>query len=121
MTEPKDIYYIPLTMDGIKQLEIMSNSDWADTIKMAILGTAEKRIYNVDCDKFENNKYTLLFLDCNIGRLNRFKQAKDINNKSKFEIICFPEQVDFIKNFFKNEIQISTVPIDSVLSIFQER
>ena len=117
----KDIYYIPLTMDGIKQLEIMSNSDWADTIRMAILGTAEKRIYNVDCDKFENNKYTLLFLDCNIGRLNRFKQAKDINNKSKFEIICFPEQVDFIKNFFKNEIQISTVPIDSVLSIFQER
>ena len=115
-----NIYYVLLNSNGKKQIEIMSHENWQETIASAVLGPSRNPPFNIDCDDFNDNKYTLLFLDGNIGRLNRFKQGKDLNSNSKFEIVCYPDQVDFMIDFFNNDIEISTVSLDSVLSLFEK-
>lgn len=111
-----NIYFVTLDINGIRQLNIMSFKNWHSILNKIILGVDNDLSVkcNVDCDSFSDGKYILMFLDGNIARLQRFKQAKDLSQENNFEIICYPWQVDFILEYFNNNINISTVSIDSI-------
>ena len=114
-----NIYYVTLDDNGIRQLNIMSFKNWHSILKKIILGVSgDSSSYNVDCDAIIDNKYVLMFLDGNLARLQRFKQAKDLSQEDNFKIICYPWQVDFIFKYFNNDIEIATVSIDSVENEF---
>lgn len=114
-----NIYYVPLNDDGARQLNIMSFNNWHSILRKIILNVEKDfSMYNVDCDAIMDNDYVLMFLDGNLARLQRFKQSKDLSEENNFKIICYPWQVDFIFEYFENNIKVSTVSMDSVEQIF---
>ena len=76
---------------------------------------------NIDCDAIDknNNKYILMFFDGNVGRLKRFKQASYDSAKNNFEVLCFPWQANFIKEYMEDNVTCRILSIDDIEEIFK--
>ena len=57
--------------------------------------------------------FELSFLDGDISRLFRFREAI-LDRTGKFKIICFPEQIPFLKEYFGDMIELVTVNLDEL-------
>ncbi|WP_286077703.1 hypothetical protein, partial [Thomasclavelia cocleata] len=66
-----------------------------------------------------NNKYILMFFDGNVGRLKRFKQASYDSAKNNFEVLCFPWQANFIKEYMEDNVTCRILSIDDIEEIFK--
>lgn len=64
-------------------------------------------------DAYVNDTYILSFLDGDLWRLFRFREAA-IARKGKFYIICFHEQVNFLQSYLGECVSIGTISISKV-------
>lgn len=64
-------------------------------------------------DALENGKYVISFLDSDIVRLNRFAGSTS-GIEEKTSVICFPEQVAFVRRLVGPKVKITTVTLDMV-------
>lgn len=116
------LHFVPMDPFGKRLLRVLMLPDW-QCILLNLL-------FEEDClsgdsaifayDAYENGTYILSFLDSDIFKLNAFFSTVKAQ-KYKASVICFPEQVAFLRSFLGAGFSISTVTLDMVENaIFSE-
>lgn len=116
----KHIHFIPMNEFGIRLLRLLAVPNWNEKL-MDLLFEKEERSYNqgvFEYDAFVDGKYVLAYLDSDIARLIRFKSAILTRHDIQAEILCFPHQVLFIREYLGSHTEIKTIPIDAVEAEF---
>lgn len=113
------LHFIPMDQFGARLVNILTLPDWNENLLSLLFDDANRADGNntFDYDALEDGVYVLSFLDSDIIRLNRFRDAV---GGRKAEIICFPEQVVFLRSFLGSHIRLRTVTMDSVEEALQE-
>ena len=62
--------------------------------------------------------YFLSFLDGDLWRLFRFREAI-LDRAGSFRVVCFPEQLLFLKQYLGNKVSLSTVKMETVEQVFR--
>lgn len=116
------LHFIPMDLFGQRLLRILMLPDCKTTLL--------NLLFEEDClagdsaifayDAYEDSTYILSFLDSDIFKLNAFFSTIKAQ-RYKASVICFPEQVAFLRNFLGTGISVSTVTLDMVENaIFSE-
>lgn len=118
-----NIYYITLDEEGLYQLNLLIQNNWYDAICNSIFPKSflDVSYKSIDCDAYDkkNNKYIIIFLDGNIGRLKRFKEASyDSNNK--FEVVCFDWQKEMVENYIGDNANLMVVTAEKLSELITE-
>ncbi|MBR1599434.1 MAG: hypothetical protein IJ661_11080 [Lachnospiraceae bacterium] len=110
------IYFVPLNDYGIRQLKIMLLPDWNERLSDLLFGDAyvrpEERIFEYDA--YIDNKYIFSFLDGDIARLIRFKEAAESDESKIYEIVCYPHQLEILRFYMGDNYFYKTISIDKV-------
>lgn len=115
----RNIYFIPMDESGIRQLHILSVPDWKEKL-LDLLFEPDIRSYDrglFEYDACVNGVYVLSHLDGDLARLVRFREAIE-NQKGKFEVLCFPHQMHFLREYLGQLVTIKTIDMDSVEAEF---
>lgn len=108
------IHYVPLNELGIRQLRLFTVPDWNEKI-LDLLFEKEERTYGLGCfdyDAYVDGTCVVSFLGGDIAQLMRFKSGMKNNPDEKFEIICFEDQVPFVRKYCGKTVPISVVKRD---------
>lgn len=109
------IHYVPLNEFGTRLLKILTVPDWNEKL-MCALFDEEDRSFNrgsFEYDAVEGGTYILSFLDSDIVRLTRFRAAIAGKNYS-LEVLCFVDQVKFLRSILGNQIKLRVVDMSLV-------
>ena len=110
------IYFVPMDAFGIKLLQLFVIPEWKEKLNELLFDedalAHDKSI--MEYDAFINHTYVYSFLDYNIARLIRLREALQTGMKS-YEILCYPEQIDLINQFLGPGVCMKTVQLDVVL------
>jgi hypothetical protein len=119
-----NIYYITLDDNGIYQLNLLIQKNWYDSIRYSIFPESflDTSYLSIECDAFDkkNNKYIIMFLDGNIGRLKRFKEASYDNKSKKYEVVCFDWQEDMVKEYIGENASLLVITTDKLSELITE-
>lgn len=119
-----NIYFLTLDYNGINQLKLMLQNNWKEILKYLIFPEhfLDFQYTSIDCDAYdkENKKYIMLFLDGNIGKLKRFKEASYDNKNKKFEVVCFDWQEEMLKTYLPPHVTIKSITFDYFLELLNE-
>lgn len=111
----KNIFFVPLNEFGVRLLRVLTTPDWKE-LTLDALFADEDRSYDRGIfthDAYEDGVFQLSFLDGDIGRLFRFREAI-LDRDGKYKIICYPEQISFLKEYFGDLAELATVGMDPV-------
>ena len=106
------VFYIPFGDFGIRQLAFFQVPDWREKL-LSTYFDDDVRSYDrgaFEYDAFVDGKYVLSFLDGDIARLIRFRDALR-NNQAKTEVLCFSEQKAFLQEYLPGSVQITPIDI----------
>ena len=111
------VHFVPLDKDGIALLKILTLPDWHEKLMSALFNEKmrAKGYGSVEFDAYWENKYYYSHLDGDIARLIRFREALQTQEQS-FEALCFPRQVQFLKDYLGGYAVLRTVEMPAVLS-----
>lgn len=111
----RHVHFIPLNEFGIRLLTLMLASDWNAQL-LDLLFDPDTRSYNkgvFEYDAFVDGVYVLSHLDGDIARLIRFRDS--VHTRSgRFEVLCYPVQVPFLREYLGAHVSIKTIDIGSV-------
>lgn len=109
------LYFIPLDPFGIRLLRILTIPDWKERLLDLLFDPDDLAVDtgNFEYDAFEDGRYVISFLDSDIIRLNRFAGGTT-GIEEKTSVICFPEQVSFVRKLVGPKVTITTVTLEMV-------
>ena len=55
----------------------------------------------------------LSHLDGDLARLLRFREGL-WTHSGKFEVVCFPQQAEFVRRFFGDRAEVREIPLEAV-------
>lgn len=123
----KHIHFIPLNEFGIKQLRTLLIEDWHQAHRDILYDEEEQQgdFFRYEFDAVIDGVGQISFIDGDLCKLIRVRDAMRINPRLKYTIVCYPEQVSMIQEYFvefrgTGRLGISTVGIDDVLNILME-
>ena len=67
----------------------------------------------MEYDACVNGVYIFSHLDGDLARLIRFREAVDIRG-GPFEALCFPDQVNLLREYLAPDIRLKTISMDLV-------
>lgn len=111
----RHVHFIPMEGDGIRQLRLFLLPDWKGQL-LELLFEPEARSYGrglFEYDACVDGVYVLSHLDGDIARLIRFKEAVE-NRAGQFEVLCFPHQAHFLREYLGGLAGIKTIGMDLV-------
>ena len=111
----RHIFFVPLSAAGVRQLALLTIPDWREKILDALF---ERESRSFDRGVFEydacvDGRYILSHLDGDIARLIRFKEAIS-SMRVETEVVCFGEQVDFLKEYLGGEVRLSVIEREAI-------
>lgn len=109
------VYFIPQTEPGLRQLRILLQPDWRESI-LSLLFESSARSYDrgsFEYDAVEDGYYVLSHMDGDIARLLRFRAAC-IDTEAKMGVLCFPHQCEFVREFLPDTVRIQTVELEDM-------
>ena len=109
------VYFLPLNELGIRLFSLMLVPNW-DAQLLDLLFDPDSRSYNrgaFEYDAVIDGTYVLSHLDGDLGRLIRFRDTA-CSRAGKFEVLCYPHQVPFLREYLGPRVNIKTIDIDSV-------
>lgn len=112
----RDIFFVPMDSFGSQLLRILTTQNWRERILRALF-KREERSFDMGSFTYDartDGMYTLSFLDSNLWRLFRFREAVLDDSSLKYRIICFPEQVLFLRSYLGNRVSYATVSMEQV-------
>lgn len=115
------VYAVPDNRDGVKLLAIMKRRNWKEIILDSILTKEERRNAlntNIDCDGYdsETELSKLIFCIPDLVKLKNFvKRALIEDDRDKFKVYCFTNQLPLITGFASNSVQITCVEFDKYI------
>lgn len=113
----RHIYFIPMEEAGIRQLRLLALPDWNEKL-LDLLFDPEVRSFGrglFEYDACVNGVYVLSHLDSDIARLIRFREAIEHQTEA-FEVLCFPHQADFLREYLGQLAGIKTIDLALVES-----
>lgn len=111
----RNIHFIPMNEFGIRQLSFLSVPDWKEKL-LDLIFEPEVRTYNRGLFEYDariNGSYVFSHLDSDLARLVRFKEAIT-NQNGKYEVLCYPHQMQFLREYLGRLATIKTIDIGSV-------
>lgn len=117
---------IPFTDEGKILLDMISREGWRERILSDFIPTEQQSRYkgvSVACDGIEEtetgNCYILLYCIPDINKLKLFSERANLeNDKSKFKVLCFEDQLPFIAKRLGNAAQIYSIDIKEYYKLF---
>ena len=115
------LHFVPMNSFGVRLIKLLVIPDWNEILQDLLFdeeelaGTGATFCY----DAFREGTYMLSFLDSDIFRLNAFWEAVRVH-KYKASVICFPEQVPFLRSLLRDKVSIQTVTMDMVENAIYE-
>lgn len=111
----RHIHFVPMNEFGIRLLKILILPDRKQKL-LDLLFEPECRANDLgafEYDAYINGVYVLSFLDSDIARLMRFSEARSYRTEM-LEVLCFPEQVELIKNYLGSYVSIKTIGLEQI-------
>ena len=111
----RNLYFIPMDEHGIRQLRLMTVPDWKERL-LELLFDPEVRTYDRGLFEYDakiGDAYVFSHLDGDLARLVRFKEAVE-NQRGNYEVLCYPYQMTFIREYLGNHVTIKTIGLDAV-------
>lgn len=121
-----NIHYIPLNQFGAKLIQLLTLQNCHNYILSLIYNdeSLKRRSMSLNYDIYNNGVYTLSLLDYDMRRLILVKsKIKTLIKEGKtftYQILCFPEQVDELYQYFGDDVEYLTVNIDELLDLLYE-
>ena len=115
-----NIFFIPMDDFGVRILRIITLPDWYERLQQGLF-KREVRPFgkgSFTYDAYQNGVFCLSFLDGDLWRLFRFREAI-LSREGNFCVYCFHEQVDFLRQYLGDRIRFATVSIESVERVFR--
>lgn len=112
----RDIFFIPMDGFGSQLLRILTTQNWRELLLRALF-EREERSFDMGSFTYDariDGVYILSFLDSNLWRLFRFQEAVLEDTSSKYRIVCFPEQLLFLRSYLGNRVSYATVSMEQV-------
>lgn len=109
------IHFIPMNESGVRLLRLLTVPDWNAKL-MDLLFEPDARSYGkgfMEYDAFVGGVYIYSHLDGDIARLVRFREALD-SQTERFEVLCYPNQVPFLREYLGSRVSIKTIDMNSV-------
>lgn len=109
------IHVIPMTDHGLRLLQLITIPDWNEQL-LDLLFEPEDRSYNkgnFEYDACVEGVFVLSHLDGDIARLIRFREAVRTRT-GKFEVLCYPSQVQFLREYLGQNVSLKTIDMNSV-------
>ena len=111
----QQIYFVPMNSFGARLLKILTIPGWKQKLLNLLF---EKEIQSggtgmMEYDAYLGGKYVYSFLDQNLARLIRLREAFQAQADS-FEILCFPEQQRLLREFLGPHISLKLLDIKIV-------
>jgi len=109
------IYFVPMDANGVRQLRLLASPDWNARL-LDLLFEPEARSYGsglFEYDACVDGVYVLSHLDGDLARLIRFREAIECQ-RGRFEMLCFPHQAQFLREYIGQAAGIKTIGMDLV-------
>ena len=113
----RSVHFVPLNHDGINLLKILTLPDWQERLISSLFGSElrPKGYGSIEFDAYWDGKYIYSHLDGDIARLIRFNSALK-QEEHLFEVVCFPWQEEFLKNFLCKAVILSPIEMPVILT-----
>ena len=111
----KHLHFIPMNAFGIRLIKLLSLPDWNEMLLELLFDEEELATTGASFgyDAIRDGVYMFSFLDSDIFRLNAFWDVVRYQ-KYKASVICFPEQVPFLRDLLRDKVSLQTVTMDMV-------
>lgn len=109
------VHFIPLDETGVRQLRLLTAPNWRERL-LALLFDPETRSHDrgmFEYDACVDGSYVLSYLDGDLARLIRFKEGTE-GRTEPLEVLCFPHQVRFLREYLAGRAVIKTIEMDAV-------
>lgn len=109
------IHAVPMNEHGCRLLQLFTIPNWNEQL-LDLLFEPEDRSYNkgnFEYDACVEGVFILSHLDGDIARLIRFHDAVKIRT-GRFEVLCYPSQVPFLREYLGQSVSLKTIDMDSV-------
>ena len=124
----RNIYFIPLNEFGIKQLKTIVMRDWYKAHMDILYGEDSGHQFGFFFahDAVIDGVAQISFLDGDLCKLIRVKEALKTNKDLNYNIVCYPEQLSMVQEYFveflgKGRISLQTTTIDqAICCLFEE-
>ena len=116
----KNIFFVPQNEFGVKLLRVLTTPDWKERI-LEWAFDDDDRSYDrgiFTYDAYIDGVFEFSFLDGDLARLFRFREAI-LDREGEYRIICYPEQVPFLKEYFGDMVELESVKMDEIRDILE--
>ena len=112
------VHFVTLDPHGIELLKFLTTENWKEQL-LDLLFEPENRSYNMGMFEYDakvNDIYIFSYLDSDIARLIRFREAQSLHEFA-YEILCYPEQVELLRSYMGTEAKLRTIELKQVLEL----
>ena len=116
----KNIFFVPQNEFGVRLLRVLTTIDWKEKI-LEWAFDDEDRSYDrgiFTYDAYVDGVFEFSFLDGDLGRLFRFREAI-LDRDGKYRIICYPEQLAFLEEYFGDMAEMETVKMNDLQDVLE--
>lgn len=109
------IHFLPLDGFGAHLLKILTLPDWQERL-LDLLFEPFTRTYGrgtMEYDAQVGAVKVLSHLDGDLARLLRFREGL-WSHSGKFEVVCFPQQAEFLRSFLGDRVGVREIPLEAV-------
>lgn len=109
------VHFLALNDFGARLLGILTLSDWQERV-LDLLFEPSTRTYGrgtMEYDAQVGAVKVLSHLDGDLARLLRFREGL-WSHRRKFEVVCFPQQAEFVREFLGDRAKVREIPLEVV-------
>ena len=109
------MHFLPLDGFGARLLKILTLPDWQEKL-LDLLFEPATRTYGrgaMEYDAQVDGVKVLSHLDGDLARLLRFREGL-WTHSGKFEVVCFPQQAEFVRDYLGTRMRIREIPLETV-------
>lgn len=113
------IHYVPLSQDGIRQLRFFLIPRWKEQLLELLFDDADRSFDAglFEYDAYVDGTYVLVHFDGDIARLIRYREGIE-NVEERHEVLCFPHQVNYLRQYLGDKVAIKTIDIQTLENEF---
>ena len=117
------VHFAPLNNDGKRLLHLLTIPALQARLRSVLFPhrLQVNGFVECDCDAVDGGKYILSHLDGDLARLVRFRLAAIEDKERRYEAICYPWQLEYVKPFLGEHIELKLIDPARIAAALQRR